>query len=149
VQLVVKHYYAAQSTTTEEDPLSQPTVPRTATAPEQVSLEFAQAVSVGDLDAASGFFAEDACFLAADGGSIHGRQAIREVLEQLLANRPTMEVEIKQMVATPRSAVGSERWTMHLQAPDGASFEQSGDSTVVFGRTDDGWEILIDAPWGL
>jgi|GEM_PF-440196 len=118
--------------------------------PEEVSLGFARAVSAGDLEAASGFFAEDARFLMADGQVIEGRAAIREVLRVLLANQPKMSVEIERMIETARGAVGSERWTMSLEGAAGEEpIEQSGRSTVVFARAGAGWEILIDAPWGL
>ena len=117
--------------------------------PEQVSMGFAEAVSAGDLDAAAGFFAEDACFLMADGQLVEGRAAIREVLQLLIANRPQMSVEIERMVETPRGAVGSERWTMSFESDGEEPGEQSGRSTVVFARAAEGWEILIDAPWGL
>jgi uncharacterized protein (TIGR02246 family) len=117
--------------------------------PEQVSVEFAKAISAGDLDGAAGLFAEDACFLAADGQRIHGRAAIRGVLEQLLVSRPAMEVEIEEMIAVGAIAIGSERWKMKLQGPDGNPVRQSSRSTVVFRRSEQEWELLIDAPWGL
>jgi ketosteroid isomerase-like protein len=117
--------------------------------PEEVSLAFARAVTAGDLEATSGFFSEDACFLMADGHLVEGRGAIREVLQALLGNQPEMSVEIERMIETPRGAVGSERWTLSFEGDGGVPIEQSGRSTVVFARSGSGWEILIDAPWGL
>lgn len=122
---------------------------RTIVTPEEVSLEFARTVSAGDLEAASDLFAEDARFMMADGQVIEGRVAIREVLRILLGNRPKMSVEIERMIETARGAVGSERWTMSFEGDAEKPVEQSGRSTVVFARAADGWEILIDAPWGL
>jgi ketosteroid isomerase-like protein len=117
--------------------------------PEQVSMGFAEAVSAGDLDGAAGFFAEDARFLMADGRLVEGRAAIRGVLRLLIANRPQMSVEIERMIETPRGAVGSEHWTLSFEGDGEGPGEQSGRSTVVFARGAEGWEILIDAPWGL
>jgi uncharacterized protein (TIGR02246 family) len=122
---------------------------RTIVTPEEVSLEFARAVSAGDLEAASDLFAEDARFMMADGHLVEGRAAIREVLQALLSNQPKMSVEIGRMIDTPRGAVGSERWTMSFEGEGEEPIEQSGRSTVVFARAGAGWEILIDAPWGL
>lgn len=117
--------------------------------PTEVSLQFAAAVSAGDLDTAAGLFAEDACFLTAEGQVVNGREAIREVLARLLAARPAMSVEIGRMLVTPGGAVGSEHWTMTFPSADGSRVEWSGTSTVIFCRSEERWEILIDAPWGL
>ncbi len=110
---------------------------------------FAEAISAGELGRATGFFAEDARFLMGDGRLVEGRAAIRQVLELLIARRPTMTVEIKRMIETPRGAIGSERWVMSFEDDGGKPIEQSGRSTVVFAHAAEGWEILIDAPWGL
>jgi uncharacterized protein (TIGR02246 family) len=117
--------------------------------PEQVSSGFAAAISTGDLEGAAGFFAEDASFVMADGRIVEGRAAIGQVLETLIARRPTMTVEIERMIETPRGAVGAERWTVSFEGDGGKPVEHSGRSTVVFARAAEGWEILIDAPWGL
>jgi ketosteroid isomerase-like protein len=117
--------------------------------PKEVSVELAEAISAGELDRAAGFFAEEASFLMADGQLIRGRAAIRAVLETLIARRPTMTVGIERMIATPRGAVGSDRWTMSFEGGGGKPIEHSGRSTVVFAHAGEGWEILIDAPWGL
>jgi uncharacterized protein (TIGR02246 family) len=117
--------------------------------PAEVSIAFAEAVSAGDLEGASGFFAEDARFLMADGQLIEGRAAIRKLLQVLLSNRPEMSVEIERVIETARGAVGSERWTMSFKGEGKERIEQSGRSTVVFARAGANWEILIDAPWGL
>jgi uncharacterized protein (TIGR02246 family) len=121
----------------------------TPASPEQVSLAFAQAITAQDLDAAAGSFAEDACFLTAEGHQVRGRHNIRSVLEQLLVKHPRMEVEIDSMIVVGSTAVGSEHWRMHFE-PDGHdSFEISGTSTVMFRQSERGWELCLDAPWGL
>jgi ketosteroid isomerase-like protein len=117
--------------------------------PEEVSVEFAQAISAGDLDRAAGFFAEEASFLTADGRLVEGRPAIRELLQVLIARRPRMTVEIERMIETPRGAIGSERWSLAFEGDGEKPVEESGRSTVVFTRASEGWEILVDAPWGL
>jgi uncharacterized protein (TIGR02246 family) len=118
--------------------------------PAAVSIAFAEAVSAGDIDAAAASFADDACLFSANGGEVCGRDRIRGVLEQLLSNRPKMEVAVERVVERDGIAVAAERWRMWLEAPDGTKSEQSGASTVVL-RQDDaaGWQLLIDAPWGL
>jgi uncharacterized protein (TIGR02246 family) len=123
--------------------------PRKPSTPEQVSIDFARAVSDGDLDGAASLFAEDACFLMADGQEVRGRANIRAILEPLLANRPAMEVEIDRMIVVGGTAVGSERWRMSFAEADGSAFEQSGTSTVVMRRSaEQGWQLCVDAPWG-
>lgn len=123
--------------------------PRRPSTPEQVSIDFARAVSDGDLDGAASLFAEDACFLMADGQEVRGRANIRAILEPLLANRPAMEVEIDRMIVVGGTAVGSERWWMSFADAGGSAFEQSGTSTVVMRRSaEQGWQLCVDAPWG-
>lgn len=116
--------------------------------PEQASLAFVQAINGGNLDGAVSCFAEDARFLTPDGTVIHGRSQIRGVLDQLLALRIRIKVETRRMLIVGDTALGSERWTTRFQRPDGSSYQQVSVSTVVFGRADDGWELLINAPWG-
>jgi uncharacterized protein (TIGR02246 family) len=119
------------------------------TTPAQASVDFADAINRADLGAAREMFAEDACFLTADGRAIQGRAAISEILEQLIASGASMSVEVGRVLETTTAAIASERWTMQLRGADGTAAEQSGESTVVFAATPQGWRILIDAPWGL
>jgi ketosteroid isomerase-like protein len=117
--------------------------------PEQVSMGFAEAITAGDLDRTAAFFAPDARFLAADGRIVEGRAAIREVLQLLMARRPTMSTQIERMIETPRGAIGSERWSLAFEGDGEKPVTKSSCSTVVFARTAEDWEILIYAPWGL
>jgi uncharacterized protein (TIGR02246 family) len=117
--------------------------------PEEVSLSFAQAITDGDLESAAGAFAANACLLTADGEVLRGRAPIRQLLDQLLANRPAMQVQIDQMHTVGEIAIGSERWRMTFELADGSTAEQSGTSTVVLRRSERGWELCFNAPWGL
>lgn len=117
--------------------------------PEELSLELAEAINAADLDRATGLFAADARFVAVDARLVEGRAAIRDVLQALLADRPTMSVEIERMIETPRGAVGSVLWTLSFERDGEEPAEEFGRSTVVFARAAEGWEILVDAPWGL
>ncbi|HVV48793.1 MAG TPA: nuclear transport factor 2 family protein [Polyangia bacterium] len=117
--------------------------------PEELSLKLAEAINAADLDRATGLFAVDARFVAVDARLIEGRAAIRDVLQALLAKRPTMSVVIERMIETPRGAVGSVLWTISFERDGERPAEESGRSTVVFARAADGWEILVAAPWGL
>ena len=110
---------------------------------------FAEAISAGELGHATGFFAEDARFLMGDGRPRRGPGG--DPPGPGAADRQTADdaVEIKRMIETPRGAIGSERWVMSFEDDGGKPIEQSGRSTVVFAHAAEGWEILIDAPWGL
>jgi ketosteroid isomerase-like protein len=119
-----------------------------ASSAKRISASFAEALSAGDLDAATACFARDACLITPDATTIRGRDHIRAILLQLIAMRPTVEVEQRGMLIAGGVALGTETWTIRLNAHEPTPFAQTSDSTAVLRRVEDAWKLQISAPWG-
>lgn len=117
--------------------------------PAEVSNAFVEAINAGYLQSALGLYREDAVLLTPDGSQARGTDAIRQLLENVISMRVEMTTEVRSMVATDNFAVASEDWTMRLDTGQPGTGEQRGRSTVCFARGPEGWQFVIDAPWGL
>lgn len=118
------------------------------TTPERASLAFAAALGAGDHHLAASCFARDACFLTPDATVIRGRDEIRDILAQLIAMRLEVRVELRSILTVGDIALSSERWTTRLDGAEVDSLVQTSRSTSVLKRVEDGWKLLIAAPWG-
>jgi ketosteroid isomerase-like protein len=114
----------------------------------QISAALAAALSAGDLDAATACFARDACLITPDATTIRGRDHIRAILFQLIAMRPTMQVEQRAMLIAGDVALAAETWTIRLNGLDLTPFARTSDSSTVLRRVEDIWKLQISAPWG-
>lgn len=112
--------------------------------PAAVSNAFVEAINAGDLQSALTLYREDAVLLAPDGSQARGTDAIRQLLENVISLRVEMTTDVRSVVVTDDFAVASEDWTMRFDTG-----EQRGRSLVCFVRGADGWQFVIDAPWGL
>jgi len=115
---------------------------------QQTSASFAAALSVGDLEAATACFARDACLLTPDATTIRGRDHVRAILFQLIAMRPTVQVEQRGMLISGDVALATETWTIRLNGLKLTPFARTSDSTAVLRRVEDTWKLQIAAPWG-
>ena len=118
------------------------------TGAKQISATFAAALSAGDLEAATACFARDACLLTPHATTIRGRDHIRAVLLQLVAMRPTVQVEQRGMLIAGDFALGTETWTILLNGLELTPYAQTSDSTAVLRRSEGAWKLQIAAPWG-
>jgi ketosteroid isomerase-like protein len=119
-----------------------------ASSAKQASRPLAAALSAGELEAAAACFARDACLITPDATTIHGRDQIRAILLQLIAMRPIVEVEQRGMLIAGGVALGTETWTIRLNADEPTPFAQTSDSTAVLRRIEGAWKLQISAPWG-
>jgi uncharacterized protein (TIGR02246 family) len=118
-----------------------------AASPEEVSDAFAAAINAGDVPAALELWSEDAAIVGPDGQTVRGRPAIASVLQALIGNGTTVEIEVSQLIATEDAAIATGE--LRMRAP-GHEEVQSATSVVVYARAPDGsWRVAIDAPWGL
>jgi len=118
-----------------------------AASPEEVSDAFAAAINAGDVPAALELWSEDAAIVGPDGQTVRGRAAIASVLQALIGNGTTVEIEVSQLIATEDAAIATGE--LRMRAP-GHEEVQSATSVVVYARAPDGsWRVAIDAPWGL
>jgi ketosteroid isomerase-like protein len=120
----------------------------TAVRPEEVPVALAKALNFGDLEAAAGCFARDACFMTPDRTMVCGRDEVRPLLAQLIAMRLTARVELIRMHVVGDTALGSERWTMRFDTGNGSPLGRTSESTVLLRQVEGDWKILIAAPWG-
>ena len=61
--------------------------------PEDADHLLCAAISAGDLEAALAFYEPEARFVVAPGNMVTGSQAIRQVMSEFLALRPTLTLE--------------------------------------------------------
>lgn len=103
-----------------------------------------------DLPAALEHWLEDAVMVPADGHPVHGRDAVAGALRALIDNRVVIDIALRRVLAAGDVAVGVGTLTLSGSNADGAPFEQSSESVVIYARQPDGsWRLAIDAPWGL
>jgi hypothetical protein len=90
-------------------------------------------IGSGNLDAATGCFARDACLLTPDATAIHDRDHIRPLLAQLISRRVRIEVE---------------HWRVSAQVAAGSRYEHSCDPSLVLKQVEGSWKISIATLWG-
>ena len=105
----------------------------------------AEAIRDGDLDAAQGRFAPNACLVTPDATAVYGPAEIRAILAQLIDADAVFEVETGSLVRVGEVALGSER--LHFRSR-GVPHRQSFPANTVLRRYGDDWRIAIAAPWG-
>jgi ketosteroid isomerase-like protein len=80
---------------------------------------------------------------------VHGREAIRTELEQLVALGPRMHGSVERVLRSGDTALVAYRWQLEATAPDGTAIHQGGLSADVLRQRSDGtWAVLIDDPYG-
>lgn len=116
--------------------------------PGKACLAFPQAVSAGDLDAATTCFARDGCLITPDATAIHGRESIRRVLAQMVVRRTEIEVELSTAVGAGEVVLIHQRWRIRSGEQAGERFEQIADAIMILRRVEGTWKLSIAAPWG-
>jgi ketosteroid isomerase-like protein len=109
---------------------------------------FASDLSSGRPAAAAARFTRDSCLITPDGTSVHGRDLIRKLLEQLTARRTVIETDLLAIHAAGNVARASGLWRLTLDGPEGSRFVQACNPTVVLHRIESSWRLAIVAPWG-
>jgi len=104
-------------------------------------------IGSGNLDAATGCFARDACLLTPDATAIHDREHIRPLLAQLISRRVRIEVEQSNVLVAGDVAYVRELWQVSTQA-GGSRYEHSCDPSLVLKRIEGSWKISIATLWG-
>ncbi len=105
----------------------------------------AQALSRGDLEAASACFARDGCLITPDATAIHGRDRIRPVLAQLIARRTEIEVELSNAIRAGGVVLAYERWNVRSGGVDCPRVTQSWNPTLVLRQGEQDWRLAIAA----
>ncbi len=116
--------------------------------PERASLVLVRAIGDGDLEAASSCFARDACFVAPDATTTHGRDEIRPIIAQMIAVDTQVEVALSAVLVAGEIALISERWQISFRDVHGTPFRQTSPANMVLRRIGGSWALMIAAPWG-
>lgn len=116
--------------------------------PQEGTRVFAGAIGRGDLDAAAGCFAKDACLLTPDATTVRGREEIRPILHQLIVLRTRIEVQESAVVLAGEVALGSERWRIESAGSEGGTFTRTLTPTIVLRQVEGLWKLAVAMPWG-
>jgi ketosteroid isomerase-like protein len=114
----------------------------------QACFAFVYSLNLGDLNRATACFSRDACLITPDATAVYGRDRIRLVLAQLIAQRAEIEVESSTVLTAGDVALASERWVVRSNGVEGSRFEQIFSSTLILRRIEEAWKLAIVAPWG-
>lgn len=116
--------------------------------PGRIAGDFALALLEGDADAATAHFASDARLLTPDGTEVAGNSAIAAVLAQLTGPTQRLEIRTGRTLRVEGVALATQYWTRISSAVGVKPFERSSTATLVLGRVQGCWRILIASPWG-
>jgi uncharacterized protein (TIGR02246 family) len=117
------------------------------TSPEALMRTFTACIDARDLDALVALYEPDAVFEPQAGVVVHGHDAIRVALAELLAAEPTMTATTVQVLEAGDIALVINEWSMTGTAPDGSEIRQGGCSAdVVRRQADGGWLVVVDKP---
>lgn len=107
--------------------------------PEEIDTLFAEAMSVGDLDAVMDLYEPGAVFPWPPDVVHEGVDAIRKVWEPFVANKPANEFNVKKVLIADDVAVIYKSWKTTGEA------EVSATAIEVSRRQEDGsWKLVID-----
>jgi uncharacterized protein (TIGR02246 family) len=115
--------------------------------PEALMRSFTDRLHAGDLDGLVALYEPSAAFEPRPGTVVHGQEAIRAALAELLALSPRMVADTVQVLHADDIALVVNEWTMTGTAPDGTEVRQGGRSADVVRRQADGrWLVAVDKP---
>ena len=117
--------------------------------PEDCDLLLIEALHAGDLEAAVALYEANAIFVLQSGEVVTGRQAIQEVMKELLALKPKFSVEVNAVQSGDLALLRSQ-WSLNGVDSDGKPVSVYGKSIEVVRRQADGtWVFVIDDPNGV
>jgi ketosteroid isomerase-like protein len=114
--------------------------------PEATVRTFATALTVGNLDAATSCLAPEVSLLTPDGTAVSGQSA-REVLRQLIDQRPRIEMEPPGTVIAGGVAYVNQRWRIRIEAASEQGYEQVVSPILVLRQVGEQWKLAIAALW--
>ena len=115
--------------------------------PHELMMQFGERVAAQALDALVALYEPTAVFVPRPGVTHTGRAEIGGALAEMLAISPVMQTHVREVHQADDIALVIVDWSLRGTAPDGSVVNQSGRSTDVLRRQDDGtWRVLIDHP---
>ena len=119
--------------------------------PEEMVTAWEKTMNSGDIEGVLAFYEPEAVVVlpAEQGGPVKGQDAVRQVLDQFLAMKPTFKIVLHRPTEAGEVALIVGDWSLTGTGPDGNPVEMSGRFRDVLHRQDDGsWLIAIDNPFG-
>ncbi len=119
--------------------------------PEDWPRELAGHINAGDADAAAALYAPDAGVVAPTGETLVGRNPIRRMLAQLVADKMKMEVRIVKVVGTGSGdeAMLYTEWVVTANDASGKPAERRYRAIeVVREQADGSWALVLADPNG-
>jgi ketosteroid isomerase-like protein len=113
-----------------------------------VSLGLPSLLSAGDLEGVGACLARDACLLTPDATAVHGREAVRRVLAQLIAADVRIEVECSRVLVAGDTALSREHWTVTSNSVDGTRVTGLLRPTLSLQRIEGAWKVAVLVLWG-
>lgn len=117
--------------------------------PEATSQGFARAISARDPEAAATFFSTAGCLLTPDGTEVCGKAQVREFLAQLTMVYSLIEIKLGRVLTTGAVSLVSQDWTLSSKGPRQEPFQRSHSALLVLGQGEQGWRVMVAAPWGM
>ena len=117
--------------------------------PADVNRLIAEALSTGDREAALALYEAEAAFVPQPGQVVNGLAAIAAALDGFLVLKPTLDIQVGQVIQAGDIALLRSTWTLTGTDPDGKPLSMGATATDVVRRQADGtWRYVIDQPWG-
>jgi uncharacterized protein (TIGR02246 family) len=117
--------------------------------PEGLAEAFAAAINAADAPGAAELWTDDATIVQPDGETVRGRPAVAAALQAIVDHGLRMEIDVSKVFVAGDVAIVVGALTLNGTNGDSEPFAQRSNSVVVYTRGADGWQIAIDAPWGL
>ena len=122
-----------------------------ATSPEEMVTAWEKTMNSGDIEGVLAFYEPDAAVVLPkdQGGAVKGQEAVRQMLDQFLAMKPTFTIILHRATEAGEVALIVGDWSLEGTGPDGSAVAMSGRFRDVLHRQGDGnWLIAIDNPFG-
>lgn len=120
------------------------------TAPLEVAQAFERHFNAGDVEGLLRLYAKNAVFVPAPGVALQDAASIRGALQQFLAAKLPIKLQVRHIYQAGNTALIIHDWTMEGAGPDGKPMKMSGSGADVVSRQADGtWVYAIDNPMGV
>jgi uncharacterized protein (TIGR02246 family) len=121
----------------------------TATSPEQCDELITAALNAGDVEAALDLYEADASFIPEPGVIATGKEAIRQIMSEFVALKPSLTLEVLSVTQSSGLALLKSHWQLNGTDPDGNPVQLNGNGVEVVRQQPDGqWLFVIDSPYG-
>jgi ketosteroid isomerase-like protein len=114
--------------------------------PGAVAQAFAAALSMGDLDQATACLCRESCLVTPDSTAVAGRNRIRDILKQLIAQRLEIATQSATVVEAGDIAYVTQGWRTRIETA-GGPLRQEFFPVFIAHRSGEEWRIAVAIPW--